>query len=101
MFDPWLAASKGLGDFGSRPANPSSYSLLSPAVHTDKSRFSEKVAVSQQFDGVNNGSTWKMFIRNYLVSRAMEMDHLLRLVKTGSIILEYTNYPGKLGDSST
>ena len=62
--------------------SPGPYSLLSPAPHTDKSRFSEKVAATQQFDGVSGGSIWKTWMRNYLVSRAMEMDHLLKLVET-------------------
>ena len=82
MFDPWLAASKGLGDPALRSQNPNPYSLLSPAIVTDKQKFSDKVAVTQQSDGVSKGSSWKTWICNYLVSRSMGMDHLLRLVET-------------------
>ena len=35
-----------------------------------------------QFDGVHNAAAWRTAIHNYLMSRAPEMDHLLRIIES-------------------
>ena len=49
---------------------------------TSKNLFSDKVAMTKenQYDGIKNAGGWKTSIRNYWVSKAREMDPLLRLV---------------------
>ena len=46
--------------------------------------FSDKVALtpSHQFDGQKNGGSWRSVTKNYLISRAPEMDHILRMVES-------------------
>ena len=47
-----------------------------------RSRFSEKVAVmaAYQYDGDKGGAPWRLMIRQYLISRAPEMEIILQAV---------------------
>ena len=47
-----------------------------------RSRFSEKVAVmaAYQYDGDKGGAQWRLMIRQYLISRAPEMEIILQAV---------------------
>ena len=50
----------------------------------DTKLFSEKVATNKesQFDGVKNGALWSSTTRNYFVSRAHELNEILRLIES-------------------
>ena len=54
--------------------------LLTVPDPKDKNKFNEKVAMmpNNQFDGINNGGSWNKRARNYFISKAIEMDYLLR-----------------------
>ena len=88
MPDPWHAYGKGSGNRAStehltRPTFPTVQNplLMADTTGSEKKKFSEKVATMNQFDGVNNGGTWKTWARNYLVGQVREMDFLLKDVE--------------------
>ena len=58
--------------------------LLSEPDFKDKKKFNDKVALiaAHQFDGLNNGGSWRSWARNYFTSQAMEMDQLLKIVES-------------------
>ena len=45
------------------------------------------MAREHQYDGVHSGTTWRLSTRNYLVSRAHEMDGLLKIAEASEDVL--------------
>ena len=67
------------------PASPNPPPFSIPPTRNskweDRHPFSDKVAMTREhkYDGVHGGTTWRKSTRNYVVSRAYEMDVLLKL----------------------
>ena len=60
-----------------------SYLLIAPGEE-EKKRFNEKVAsiTARQFDGANEGGSWRIWCRNYLVFHVRDMDIFLKAAES-------------------